>query len=244
MVSLLVSLSGALILAAVIVVPPALGRDSGVRPIQPGLLTIAPEASGVVTLGEGRAAQFDENGVRITNDGVLLFRTVKRGSPISALIGRVEGGETPTEDVETTLSNLAIERLAITPGEVTWSGHLTSDGERMPAAITVTLDESRITLEASVEGADAVVVHAHQELGTKGVPPALPDALLRKHAWWVADDPSPTAAVFFTNLGTSVALTPKGAARGVDLRRRGHTDLHIWSPSATLSVTSDRRVVQ
>ncbi|MGO4242621.1 hypothetical protein AB4028_01570, partial [Janibacter sp. RAF20_2_2] len=72
---MLLSLSAALVLAAVIWVPPALGRDSGLRPVQPGLLVVAPEASGVVTLGQGRAAQLDGTGLRVTNGGRVLFRT-------------------------------------------------------------------------------------------------------------------------------------------------------------------------
>ncbi|WP_157075611.1 hypothetical protein [Janibacter anophelis] len=245
MVSLLLSLSGALLLAAIIWVPPALGRDSGVRPIQPGLLVVAPEASGVVTLGSGRAAQLDGTGLRITNGGGLLFRTVRGGSPLSALFGEVEGsGSERSEEVSAAASNLEIDRLAIEPGEVTWSGRLTGDGQSVPASIVVRLEGARLVVTATAKGADAVVVHSHQELATRGRQPGLPDRLLRKRAWWVGDGPAPVVDAYSTELGVTVGLGPRGRHRGVDLRRMGHTDLHAWAPSATLTMTSYRRVVE
>lgn len=242
--SLLLSLCGALVLAAIIWVPPALGRDSGVRPIQPGLLVVDPDARGVVTLGEGRAAQLDETGLRITNDGNLLFRTVRGGSPLSALQGSVDGrGNERSEDIERTLSNLEIDHLSIRPGSATWSGTIRDGEEELPASLAVRFEGSRITIEATAKGADAVVVHSHQELGTIGRS-GLPQRLLRKRAWWVADGPAPVTDAYETELGTSVGIGPRGRHRGVDLRRMGHTDLHAWSASATLSVTSYRRVEQ
>lgn len=67
---------------------------------------------------------------------------------------------------------------------------------------------------------DSVLVDADREGGTQGRATALPDELSRPDA-----------------------RRPTGAGRGVDLRHKGHPDLHIWSSSATLSVTSYRRVV-
>ncbi|MDN5716582.1 MAG: hypothetical protein L0G89_05030 [Janibacter sp.] len=245
MVSLLLSLAGALLLAGIIWVPPALGRDSGVRPIQPGLLVVAPEASGVVTLGAGRAAQLDGTGLRITNGGSLLFRTVRGGSPVSALVGEVDGSGTErSEQISQSLSNLEIERLAIESGEVTWSGHLTGDDRTMPASITVRLEGARLMVTVRAKGADAVVVHSAQELGTRGRAPGLPDRLLRKRAWWVGDGPAPVADAYSTGLGVTMGLGPEGSHRGIDLRRMGHTDLHTWSSSATLTMTSYRRMVE
>ncbi|MEN3122809.1 hypothetical protein [Janibacter sp. LM] len=245
MVALLLSLSGALLLALSIWVPPALGRDSGVRPVQPGLLVVAPEASGVVTLGEGRAVQLDGSGLRLTNRGSLLFRTVRGGSPVSALQGEVEGGGTERhEEISHALSNLEIDRLSIQPGEATWSGRLTGDDRELPATVTVRYVGSYLTLEVTAKGADAVVVHSAQELGTVGRQPGLPEQPLRKRAWWVGDGPAPVRDAYRTELGTLVGIGPEGSHRGVDLRRMGHTDLHAWSPSATLSVTSYRRVIE
>lgn len=245
MVSLLLSLCGALVLAAIIWVPPALGRDSGIRPVQPGLLVVAPEATGVVTLGRGRAVQLDDTGLRITNDGGLLFRTVRGGSPLSALQGDVEGqGQDRSEQISATLSNLRIDRLSIDPGEVTWSGRLTGDDAEMPASITVRLDGVHIVVTARAKGADAVVVHSAQELGTVGREPAMPDSLLRKHARWVSEEPSSVIDAYSTGLGTTIGIGPVAAHRGVDLRRAGHTDLHAWSPSAMLTMSSYRRTVE
>ena len=245
MVSLVVSLCGALLLAVVIWVPPALGRDSGLRPIQPGLLVVAPEAGGVVTLGKGRAVQLDDTGLRVTSRGNTLFRTVRGGSPVSALLGDVEGrGEGRSEQITRTLSDLEVDRLSIRDGEVTWSGRLTDDDRSLPVALTVRLEGVRITLTATAKGADAVVVHSHQELATRGRQPGLPERLLRKRAWWVDPGASPVADAYSTQLGTTIGVGPRGTARGVDLRRMGHTDLHVWSPSATVAMTSYRRTVE
>lgn len=245
MVALLLSLSGALVLAAITWVPPALGRDSGLRPVQPGLLVVAPEARGVVTLGSGRAAQLDETGLRLTNGGGVLFKTVRGGSPLSALLGSVDGSASGrTESISSSLSNLEIDRLAIEPGEVTWSGRLTGDDRSLPATIGVRLEGARLTLTASVDGADAVVVHSAQELGTTGRAPGLPERLLRKRAWWVGDGPAPVTDAYSTRLGVRMGLGPEGSDRGVDLRRMGHTDLHTWSSSAIVTMTSYARVVE
>lgn len=241
--ALLLSLCAALVLAAIIWVPPALGRDSGVRPVQPGLLVVAPEARGVVTLGDGRAVQLDESGLRITHGGAVLFRTVRGGSPLSAIEGRVEGqGTERSEQISGALSNLEITTLSIKPGEVTWSGQVADGDRQVPASITVRLDGARILLEAKAKGADALVVHSAQELGTTGRAPGLPQRLLRKRAWWVAEGSAPVSDTYTTSLGAAVGIGPEGAPRGVDLRRMGHTDLHVWSPSATLTMTSYRRV--
>ena len=52
------------------------------------------------------------------------------------------------------------------------------------------------------------------------------------------------ADAYATDLGTVIGLGPGPAHRGVDLRRTGHTDLHTWSPSATVTMTSYRRTVE
>ena len=245
MVSLLLSLTGALVLAAIIWVPPALGRDSGIRPVQPGLLVVAPEARGVVTLGDGRAVQLDETGLRVTNGSTLLFRTVRGGSPMSALLGEVEGsGGDRVEQISAVMSNLDIDRLSIKPGEVTWSGRLTSSEGSLPATIVVRLEGARLVVTAEAKGADAVVVHSAQELGTRGRAPGLPDRLLRKRAWWVGGGAPPVTDAYTTELGVIVGVGPQGSHRGVDLRRMGHTDLHAWSPRETVTMTSYRRTVQ
>lgn len=245
MVSLVVSLCGALVLALWVWLPPALGRDSGLRPVQPGLLVVAPEAGGVVTLGEGRAVQLDATGLRITHRGNTLFRTVRGGSPLSALVGRFEGrGTERAEQVEHALGNLEIDRLTIRPGEATWSGRLADDDRTVPVTLTVRFEGVHISLTARAKGADALVVHSHQELTTRGRQPGLPERLLRKRAWWVGGGPAPVADAYSTRLGTTVGIGPEGADRGVDLRRMGHTDLHVWATSATVTITSYRRMVE
>lgn len=239
MVALLASLCGALLLGLVIWVPPAIGRDSGVAPVQPGLLTVAPKAAGVVTLGSGRAARLDSSGLLVTDGPDLLFQSVRGGSPISAVVGEVEGkGSDRREEIERHLSNFAVERLSITPGTARWSGALTDGERRLPATLSVRYDTRWIRVEVEVVGADGVIVHSAQELGTLGRAPVLPSRNLRKRAWWLGAQAPDDAGAYITIRQTDVAIGPRGTHRAVDLRRPGHTDIHVWSGAARLSVSS------
>lgn len=241
MVALVGSLCAAIVLGLVIWLPPLLGRDSGVAPVQPGLLTVSPEASGVVTLGSGRAARLDAGGLLITNGPDLLFQSVRGGSPVTALRGDVEGeGSDRREEIEVSVSNLVVDRLSITPGAARWTGALVAEGRRLPTTITVRYDSRWIRLEVDVEGADGVIVHSAQEAGTIGRAPVLPSRNLRKKAWWVPRQAPDDTGAYITWRQTDVAVGPRGSHRGVDLRRQGHTDIHVWSPKARLSISSER----
>lgn len=241
MVALLVSLSGALVIGLVAWVPPLVGRDSGVSATPPGLLEVAPDAAGVVTLGKGRAVRLDETGLTITHEGALLLKTVRGGSPLSAVTGRVEGeGSDRREYVDSALSNLVVQRLSITPGTARWSGELVGDDRRVPARLTVRLDGADILIDVAVDGADGVVVHTAQEVGTLGRRPVLPSRNLRRKAWWVPLDAPARSGAFITSLKTDVAIGPSGAHRALDMRLIGHSDVHVWSEDARLIIPSRR----
>ncbi|MCB5991621.1 hypothetical protein [Janibacter melonis] len=242
MLALVASLAGAALLGAIGWVPSLIGKDSGVQAVTPGMLTIADGVGGVITLGEGRAVALDQSGLRITDGDDVLYRTVRGGSPVSALRGTLDdSGDSPREDVEDAVSDLRIDRVGVSPGIARYTGTLSSDGRSLPTVITVTFDDRWVRLYVDVQGADAVVLHGAEELGSLGYPPALPDRLLRGRAWWVEPGIGRATPVMTSDRRTDQALGPEGVARAVDLRRRGHTDLHAWGSVLDLSVTSSAR---
>lgn len=243
MVALLVSLCGALVIGVRTYGPGLVGRDSGVQLTPPGLLQIAPDASGLITLGDGRAVSLDTGGLTISDDGDTLFRTVRGGSPVTAVRGDVSGeGSDRREDLDRAVSNLQIERLVTTtPGEVRWTGVLVDGDERLPTIITVRYEDDVIALDVHVEGAAGVVVHSAQESVSNGLDPWLPERDLKRRAWWVHDDAPADDGVYRHGLSTDVTVGPAQVDRAVDLREVGHTDIHVWAPTAELTVTSERQ---
>lgn len=249
MLALVASLAGAALIAAISWVPPLIGKDSGVRAVTPGLLTVADGAAGVITLGDGRAVSLSSSGLQITDGTDILYRTVRSGSPVSALKGSVEGaGEDdpgdPRERVDEVLSNLTVDRVGVSPGVARYTGSVAAGGRSLPVVITVTYDGAWVRLYVDAQGADAVVLHGAEELGARGYPPALPDRRLSGRAWWVEPGIGRDTEVLTTDRRTDQALGPKGTVRAVDLRRRGHTDLHAWGPVLDLSVSSRARPVE
>lgn len=243
MVALLVSLAGALVLGLITYVPPLLGRDSGVAPTAPGLLQVAPDAVGVVTLGDGRAVRLDEGGMTLTHEADVLFQSVRGGSPVTALVGEVDGeGSERSESVDAALSNLEVTRLSISPGVARWTGELTEGERSMPVEIEVRYEEEVIALDVEVEGADGVIVHSIQDYRSIGRRPALPSTDLQRKAWWVAEDTSADTGAYISYRQTEVAVGPGDADRAVDLRLQGRTDIHVWDPAAQISVSSRRLV--
>lgn len=250
MVALLISLAGAALVGALTWVPPLIGRDSGVEPVTPGLLTVAEQAQGVITLGDGRAVSLSPTGLEVTDGTDILYRTVRGGSPVSALVGTVDQGDdgsagddrrSPREQVDETLSDLTIERVGVSPGSARYTGTLASGERTFPLVLTVTYDGSWVRLLVEVDGADAVVLHGAEELGAVGYPPVLPDRLLRGRAWWVDAGTRRDVPILTTERRTDQALGPEGVVRAVDLRRRGHTDLHAWGSVLDLDVSSRAR---
>src|SRR6478752_6412717 len=98
-------------------VPGWLGHDEGFVDVQPGLLTVAPDARGVATLGGGVTVSLYSDGMRVYRGGDLLLQTVIGGSLLSAMEGKTTGsGPDTREHVDTHLDNVAINELVFLPG--------------------------------------------------------------------------------------------------------------------------------
>lgn len=242
MLALVASLTGAALIGALTWIPPLIGRDSGVHAVTPGLLTVADGAGGVVTLGDGRAVALGPAGMQITNGTDVLYRTVRSGSPVSALRGEHDADDR-RERVDQVVSDLTITRLTITPGVARYDGVLRDGEDRLSVTLTVTLDGPWVRVDVEVPDADAVVLHGAEELGAWGYDPVLPDRLLAGDAWWIAEGIDRATPALTSQRRTDQAIGPKGVARAVDLRRRGHTDIHAWGPSLDLSVSSSARAL-
>lgn len=240
MLSLLASLTGAALIGVLAWVPPLIGTDSGVRAITPGLLTVEEGVGGVVTLGEGRAVSLGPSGLQVTNGTDVLYRTVRSGSPVSALTGELDV-EGRREDVTRTFSDLTLTSVAITPGSARYGGVLADGADRIPVELTVTFDGRWVRIDVQAPGADALVLHGAEELGAVGYEPVLPDRLLGGQAWWIAEGIGRATPALTTDRRTDQAIGPKGVLRAVDLRSRGHTDIHVWGPRLDVSVSSRAR---
>lgn len=242
MLSLLASLTGAALIGVLAWVPPLIGTDSGVQAITPGLLTVQDGVGGVVTLGDGRAVSLGPSGLQVTNGTDILYRTVRSGSPVSALTGEVDV-EGRREHVTRTFSDLTLTSVSINPGTARYGGVLADGADQLPVELTVTFDGRWVRLDVQAAGADAVVLHGAEELGAVGYEPVLPDRLLGGRAWWIAEGIGRATPALSTDRRTDQAIGPKGVLRAVDLRRRGHTDIHAWGPRLDVSVSSSARAL-
>ena len=242
MVALVASVSALAMLGLFTHLPGWLGHDEGFVDIEPGLLSVSPDARGVATLGGGATVSLYPDGMRISRGGDLLLQTVIGGSLLSAVEGRVTGsGPDPREHVDAHLDNVAINELVFLPGRATYFGRVYDGKRSMPMTIRIELAGSFIRLSASVNGADGVVFHLDHEPATYGLRPALPSVNLRKSARWIADTTLDGQFAFSSLLGTDTGAGPQRVARGVDLRSTGRTDVHIWSDAAYLTVSSQAR---
>lgn len=246
MVALVVSLTAALVLGLTSWVPRYITGNVGMQDIEPGMLTVAQDATGIVTLGSGYVVSLYPSGFRLEHDGDRMLDTATRGSPVSAVFGTVQeptddGDEEqdPQEQITGVLSTVHIRRLEFLPGLATYRGTVsgTVDGvERsLPLLIRVSLHRGVIEFRADVAGADAVVFHLDYQHRPKGLLPGLPDRTLRRRAWWV-DPAAPATPVFTWALGTRIGIFPVRRPRGVDLRGDGRIDLHAWDARAALTI--------
>lgn len=229
MIALLTSLTGAAGIALASWLPGLLGADSGVEQITPGLLKVSSDAVGVVTLGDGRSVSLDSSGLTVADGSQILFRTVRSGSVMSALVGSVVEDDPYRERVDEVRSNLTITDVEVEPGLARYVGTVASSEGELPATITVRVDGPEVSVTAAAKGADAVVVHGYQEPGSTGTGAALPQDSLLRRAWWLERDVSAEEVVMRASFTSGLAVGPEGVARAVDLRRPGHTDLHAWS---------------
>lgn len=235
MISLYVTLCGALLLGLSVYAPHWLRSDSGVDRVAPGLLTVDVAATGSVTFGDGYTVSLHSSGLRIARyDGVMLD-TVTKGSFLSVLTGHVDHRQ---EVVTRNTGNLHVTSLVLDHGTAVWSAVAYGPGGLSDNLHRVRIQASRagttMRVAISVRGADGLVVHLDPRPSTTGVPPAMPDRNLRKRAWWAES----TAAPLFTNvLGSEVGLEAGTAARALDMSPDGVLDLHAWTSSVVLTAS-------
>jgi hypothetical protein len=243
MVALVASLGALALLGLVTNVPGWLGQGDGFVDVPPGLLKVDAGAKGVATLGGGVNVSLYSDGLRIRRDNDMLLQTVIGGSMLSA----VEGSATTDADgrtqekVTASYDNVTITELVFLPGRATYFGTV-QDGKRsLPLTVRVESAGGAVRLGASVIGADGVVWHLNREPLTVGIRPALPAVNLRNSAAWVDPGAVEGRAAFSSLLGTDIGVGPQRVARGVDIRTQGRTDIHIWSDSCSLTVSSQAR---
>lgn len=246
MLALLVSLIALTVLGGMSWLPRWFEADSGIHSVEPSLLTVAPEARGIATLGDGYTVALYGSGFRYAFEGEPLADTVTRGAPVVALFGRLDLDRSPDdptahrESVEAVLSDVEFTRVEIRPGLVTYTGTVSGvrDGvaRRMPLRWQVALSRGALHTTVSVPGADALVLSLDLRPNVRGIAGQLPERNLRNRAWWF--EPSASAGPAFTWMNPStVGLGPAGAARAIDLSVDGRIDLHVWRDSARLVIT-------
>ncbi len=241
MVALIVSVSAALALGLATWVPVLLRTDIGLVRVSPGLLTVDKGARGIATLGRGYTVSAYGSGFRVSASSGPLVDTITRGSPVSAVIGRLEQGKDhPIEHVDATLDHVRIDDVRIEPGRAAYSGEVydTVDGKErtMPLRLVFLLTTVGVHVTAHIQGADAVVVHLDAMPATTGIEPALPDRNLRTKGWWVVHSAGEQRA-FTSARRAIVGIGPAIRARGLDLRPDGRLDVHVWSNRATLTLS-------
>jgi hypothetical protein len=243
MVALVASLGALALLGLTTSVPGWLGKGDGFVDVSPGLLKVAEGAKGVATLGGGVSVSLYSDGLRISRDNTLLLQTVIGGSMLSAVEGSAttDSDGQPRERVTRNYSNMTIKDLVFLPGRATYFGTVQDGGRTLPMRIRIESAGAVIRVGASVSGAAGVVWHLNREPLTVGIRPALPAVNLRNGAAWVDPSSLEGRAVFSTALGTDVGVGPQRAARGVDIREQGRTDIHIWSGACSLTVSSQAR---
>jgi hypothetical protein len=244
MVSLVLSLSAALVLGLTVWVPKYLARDIGITDVEPGLLQVSQSAFGVQSLGAGLTVTLYDRGFRLSRGSTVLADTVTKGAPVVAMLGTVqEGEEHPREVVDTSLNSVTISSVQRDGEKVTYSGVVYRRERSLPLRITFEPQNGRIRMSVSVPGANGVAINLDWRPATVGIAPALPPHNLKYRAYWV--DPSVVEQPAFTwVLGTDVSIGPVRVPRAVDLRQDGRIALHVWSGRAVIDVTDAPRPVE
>lgn len=242
MVALVASLAALALLGLVTNVPGWLGHGEGFVDVAPGLLTVDAEAKGVATLGGGVTVSLYSDGLRINRENDLLLQTVIGGAMLSAVEGSATTDAAGTKErVTRSYDNLTITELVFLPGRATYFGRLSDGSRSLPVTLRIESAGGLIRVGASVNGADGVVWHLDREPLTVGIRPGLPAVNLRDSAAWIDPGAVEGRAVFTTLLRTDIGVGPQRVARGVDIRAAGRTDIHVWSDSCSLSVSSQAR---
>lgn len=243
MVALVVSLVALLGLGLLDWAPRWLEADTGVASVEPGLLTVAPEARGVAVLGDGYTVSLYKAGFRYSRDDEILADTVTRGAPVIALVGSLAPaeGQGPTsghrERITRVLPAVTITTVDVRPGSATYlgtvSGRVDGGAAQLPLRWEVALSGGALRTTVSVPGADAVVLSLDVRPNVIGIPPQLPDRNLRRRSWWFGASAGAGPA-FTWMLPSAVGLGPAGVPRVADLSVDGRIDLHVWADTAHL----------
>lgn len=167
--------------------------------LEPGLQVVERGARGQVGLGEGVYVNFQNDGLRITRWNRLVWRSVDRGSAVTAGLGHLEwrGGDAKggvlraREVVEQSLGNVRIDHREYHGSFVSYTGRVFADSPNgstsRPLTITVTrrTSDSRVLLDVEVPGAAVVAVHEFRYAGYtyRGLGEQLAPAVLRDGRW-------------------------------------------------------------
>lgn len=233
MAALVVSLAALVVLAGLTWLPARDKTAGGMAELTPGLLTVAPQARGIITLGADLTVAMQPSGLRIADGDDVRLDSVTRGSPVTAVLGSVTDHD---ETIRHTYRNARIDRLEFGDGHARWFGTVYDDeGASRPLALDATRQGRTVRVDVSVPGADALALHLDVRANTRGVPPALPFRNLRLRGWWTS---GPSVPLFTNVLRAEVGLDAGSAARAVDLRPNGRLVVHAWTDHATLVVRS------
>lgn len=241
MVALVVSSVAALLLGLTTWLPQIFEQDIGVASTEPALLTVAGQAKGVVPLGGGVVVALHDSGFSFADDAGVLGETVTAGAPVTVLLGTVEtDGVHPRERVRGALDTVRIDDVDVRPGSATYrgtvSGKVDGAARTLPLLVRVMLRGDVLLVHIEVPGADAVVVHLDARPAVIGMPPVLPDRNLRRRAWWLPRS-APATDAFRWILPSTVGIGASGRERALDLRPDGRIAVHVWSSTATLSLS-------
>jgi alpha-glucosidase len=167
--------------------------------LEPGLQTVDQGARGLVGLGEGVYVSYMPDGLRITRWNRLVWRSVDRGSAVTAGLGHLDwrGAEAKggvlraREVVEHAMGNLRIDSREYHGSSVRYTGRVFDDApdgpHSRPVSITVSrrASDGRVLLDVEVPGAAVVALHEFRYAGYtyRGLGEQLAPAVLRDGRW-------------------------------------------------------------
>ena len=149
--------------------------------LEPGLLQVDRLARGDVALGDGVYVVLGPGGLTISRRTAIVWRSVDRGAPVTAGLGRLEwrgadasgaGVLRAREVVDQVLGNVRVTDRSHRSNVVAYTGRIFDggdvDGDRSrPLTLTITRrsNDSRVLLDVSVPGADVVAIHEYRRPG-------------------------------------------------------------------------------
>jgi alpha-glucosidase len=167
--------------------------------LTPGLQQVDHGARGLVGLGEGVYVNYQNDGLRITRWNRLVWRSVDRGSAVTAGLGQLQwrgaqakGGVLRARElVDQALGNLRIEQREYHGSFVRYTGRIFAGDphgpDSRPLVITVTrrAADGRVLLDVEVPGAAVVTIHEFRYAGYtyRGLGEQLAPAVLRGGRW-------------------------------------------------------------